>query len=74
MNRLPRFVRRCETPTPFPLLVVPGMGLIAGVVLACANWSAGGTPVAASAPSDWIATAMPMVPLFVILILPSYHE
>jgi hypothetical protein len=52
-----------------PSLVVLGLEFIAGVVLACASWDAGGSPAAASALSDWTAPLMPMISLTVIFLL-----
>jgi hypothetical protein len=69
MNWFPKSIGRSDVRTVFPSLVVLGLELIAGGVLACASWNAGGSPAAASALSDWTAPLMPMFPLTVIFLL-----
>jgi hypothetical protein len=69
MSRFPKFLRRGEGRTFLFLLAILAGELVAGVGLACASWTAGGTPGPLSALPDWTALAMPVAPLTVLFFL-----
>ena len=64
MGQFSKFTRQSGTRSVFPTLVVLGLELIAGVVLACACWGAIDAPGGASSPSGWMAPAMPLARIF----------